>query len=249
MTDSNNDPNGYVILGGGGGIGSNVARRLAASGARLLLAGSDEARLQSVAAEIGAEVVAVDARDVAAVRDLGKDAQQRFGRVDGIVNCVGSILLKPAHLTKPDELAEVMAVNLNSAFGAVQAAADVMRKTGGSVVLMSSAAARTGLTNHEAIASAKAAVIGLARSAAATYASYGIRVNAVAPGLVDSPLTERITANDASRKASEAMHPLGRIGTPDDIASAVTWLLAQPWVTGQVLGVDGGLATARPRKG
>ena len=114
---------------------------------------------------------------------------------------------------------------------------------------VSSAAASIGLPNHEAIAAAKAGVSGLMRSAAATYAPYGLRVNAVAPGLVDTPLSQAITANDLARKASVAMHPLGRLGTPDDIAAAVCWLLGphSAWVTGQVIGVDGGLATLKPR--
>ena len=242
------DPRAYLILGGSGGIGSAVARRLAARGDRLLLAGRNPETLAAVGAETHAETALVDARDVAAVRALGKEAVVRLGRLDGVVNCVGSLLLKPAHVTKPEELAEVLAVNLNSAFGAVQAAADGMRKAGGAVVLMSSAAARHGLVNHEAIAAAKAAVLGLMRSAAATYASWGVRINAVAPGLVASPLSAGLLAAPASRQASEAMHPLGRIGTPDEVADAIVWLLDQPWVTGQVLGVDGGLATVRPRK-
>jgi NAD(P)-dependent dehydrogenase (short-subunit alcohol dehydrogenase family) len=120
---------------------------------------------------------------------------------------------------------------------------------GGSVVLVSSAAARLGLANHEAIAAAKAGVIGLTLSAAATYAARGLRVNAVAPGLVRTPLTARITGSEAALKASTALHALGRIGEPEDVASAIAWLLdpAQSWVTGQVLGVDGGLATLRSR--
>ena len=124
-----------------------------------------------------------------------------------------------------------------------------MTATGGSVVLVSSAAARVGLVNHEAIAAAKAGVIGLTLSAAATYAPRGIRVNCVAPGLVRTPMTARLTANEASLKASTAMHALGRVGDPADVAGAIDWLLGPDsgWVTGQVLGIDGGLATVRPR--
>ena len=87
----------------------------------------------------------------------------------------------------------------------------------------------------------------LARSAAATYGARGVRVNAVAPGLVDTPLAARITRNDKARERSEAMHALGRIGTPDDVAEAIDWLLSDrtSWVTGQVLGVDGGLGRVR----
>ncbi len=122
-------------------------------------------------------------------------------------------------------------------------------KSGGSLVLISSAAARVGLVNHEAIAAAKAGVEGLVRAAAASYARYGVRVNAVAPGLLRTPLTEMITSNEAAERASIAMHAIGRLGLPRDIASVVAWLLnpRNDWVTGQVLGIDGGLSTVRTR--
>ena len=118
-----------------------------------------------------------------------------------------------------------------------------MASKGGSVVLMSSAAASIGLANHEAIAACKAGVEGLVRSAAMTYAAKQIRVNAIAPGLVQTALTERIWSNPRSAEVSMAMHPLGRFGTPEDVARAVLWLASplQSWVTGQTIGVDGGL--------
>jgi NAD(P)-dependent dehydrogenase (short-subunit alcohol dehydrogenase family) len=157
-------------------------------------------------------------------------------------------LLKPAHITTNDEWDFTLRQNLNSAFYLLRAATKAM-KAGGSVVLLSSAAARTGLANHEAIAAAKAGVIGLTLSAAASYAARNIRVNCVAPGLVATPLTARITGNEASVKASAAMHALGRIGAPEDVASAIAWLLdpSNSWVTGQVIGVDGGLSSVKPR--
>jgi len=124
-----------------------------------------------------------------------------------------------------------------------------MRQEGGSIVLTSSAAARVGIANHEAIAAAKAGIIGLVLSGSATYAKNNIRLNCVAPGLVRTPMTEHITTNEASLKISLAMHPLGRLGEPSDIASLIAWLLDpnQGWVTGQVFGVDGGLGTVHAR--
>ena len=170
-----------------------------------------------------------------------------YGQLDGLVNCVGSILLKPAHRTSEQEWRATLAANLDTAFAAVSAGSAAMRKNGGSIVLLSSAAARGGLANHEAIAAAKAGVEGLALSAAASYARSGIRVNVVSPGLVRTPLAEPITNNPASEKASLAMHPLGRLGEPEDVARAIAWFLApeQSWVTGQVLGVKGGLGSIR----
>ena len=237
-----------LILGAAGGIGGALARRLAGQGASLVLAGRDAERLGALAADTGGIPFVLDATRPAEVESAVAKAVEAHGRLDGLVNCVGSILLKPAHLTSEEEWDAVVATNLKSAYASVRAAARAMTE-GGSVVLVSSAAARLGLANHEAIAAAKAGVIGLTLSAAATYAPKGIRVNAVAPGLVRTPMTARITGNEAAMKASTAMHALGRVGEPEDVASAIAWLLdpVQSWVTGQVIGVDGGLATLRSR--
>ena len=116
-------------------------------------------------------------------------------------------------------------------------------------MLLSTAAARIGLANHEAISAAKAGIEGLALAAAASYASKGIRVNCVAPGMTRTSLTAKLLQNEMMAKASAGMHALGRIGEPNDIASAIDWLLdpEQSWVTGQVIGVDGGLSRIRSR--
>ena len=238
------------VIGAAGGIGTALCRRLAARGARLVLAGRDVARLEALSREVPGDVVPLDARDGAAVGQAFSSAVERHGRIDGAVNLAGSILLKPAHATSAEEFDDVLATNLRTAFALVRAAAPAMgRSGGGSIVLLSSAAARVGLANHDAIAAAKAGVLGLALSAAATYAARNVRVNAVAPGLVRTPLAARLVGNEASLKASEAMHALGRIGETDDVASCIDFLLdpAHGWVTGQVFGVDGGLGTIRSR--
>lgn len=239
----------FLIFGATGGIGSALGRRLAGRGASLFLAGRREEALAALGSELDAAYSVADATSFAEVDRVVSDAVARFGRLDGVANCVGSLILKPAHATSEAEWQATVAANLTSAFATVRAAARAMLKDGGSIALVSTAAARAGFANHEAIAAAKGGVIGLTLAAAATYAASGIRVNAVAPGLVETPLTARILASEAARTTSLAMHPLGRLGTPDDVASALAWLLdrEQAWVTGQILGVDGGLATVRPK--
>jgi 3-oxoacyl-[acyl-carrier protein] reductase len=238
----------YIVIGAYGGVGSALSRRLAKKGANLLLAGRDEVRLASLAAELGAQTFALDASNVRQVELCMKQAVERFGPVSGVANCVGSLLLKPAHRLTEEEWDATIATNLKSAFAVVRGAAITMSQ-GGSVVLLSTAAARIGLANHEAISAAKAGIEGLALAASASYASKGIRVNCVAPGMTRTPLTAKLLQNETMAKASAGMHALGRIGEPDEVASAIEWLLnpEQSWVTGQVIGVDGGLSRIRSR--
>jgi len=239
-----------LIVGAAGASGSATARLLAAAGHHLHLAGRDRPALEALASEIGAASVhEVDARDMAAVKALVDTVADAEGRLDAVANLVGSILLKPAHLTTAEEWDDTIATNLTSAFAVVRAAAPRMRETGGSIVLASSAAAQTGIANHEAIAAAKGGIIALVRSAAATYGANGVRVNAVAPGLTRARMTARLVENEAQAEASRRMHVLGRLGEPEDIASLVSWLMdpSNSWVTGQTIGVDGGLGQTHPR--
>ena len=238
-----------LILGASGDIGSCLARLLAAAGHPLVLASRASDRLDAVAAELDARKIEVDATSVEAVNACFEAAADEFGSLAGAANCVGSVLLKPAHLTDESQWSDTLATNLTSAFATVRAAAKTM-KQGGSVVLFSSAAARTGLANHEAIAAAKAGVEGLTLAASATYASRGLRFNAIAPGLVKTKLTKQFWGSEKAAEISKAMHPLGRLGEPRDVASLAAWLLdpVNSWVTGEVFSVDGGLARLQATK-
>ena len=233
----------FIIVGAAGGIGSALSRRLKRLGAEPILFGRTADKLAELGKELDAATKTVDASNAAEF----EAAVAASGPIQGIVNCAGSVLLKPAHLTSDSDWSETLRTNLTTAFHVVRSGSRLMMQTGGSIVLCSTAAARIGLANHEAIAAAKAGVIGLTLSAAATYAGRNIRVNCVAPGLVETPLTGKITSNEAALKASLAMHALGRVGKPEHVASAISWLLdpENDWVTGQVLGVDGGLGSVR----
>lgn len=226
----------FLVIAASSGIGQATVSLLKESGHTVFTTARNETKIKPDAV--------LDATDFEAVDAVFKQA----GDIHGVVNCSGSLFLRSAHLTSKEQYQSVIDASLTTSFATMRAAGKNMSK-GGSVVFVSSAAAMEGLANHEAIAAAKAGIIGLTLSAAASYASVNLRVNAVAPGLVETPLTASLTSNQNSRSFSEAMHALGRLGKPEDIARAIVFLLNpdNSWITGQVLAVDGGLSRVRPK--
>lgn len=245
MTDLSATPHAPVtwIIGATGGIGAALARRLAPR-AQLVLSARTDAPLNALAGELGAHAVTMDATQPESVQQALVSIIQTHGRIDAVVLVVGSILLKSAHRTSLDEWHATITQNLHAAFYVTRAVTEKMQRQpgGGSILLFSTAAAQIGFANHEAIAAAKAGIEGLARATAASYAPRNIRVNVIAPGLVDTPLAQPITSNAAALEASRQMHALGRIGTAEDVAPIAEAVLFAPWMTGQVVVVDGGLA-------
>jgi 3-oxoacyl-[acyl-carrier protein] reductase len=246
MTSGNQS---YVVLGGTSRVAKALAQRIRGEGRNLLLTARNESSASELAEQFTCLTAVASADDSASIDRAVQLAVERFGRIDGVVNCIGSVMLKPAHLTTDKEWHDTLATNLTSSFFLIRAAVKAMRQDGGSIVLISSAAAQIGLANHEAIAAAKAGIIGLTLSTAATYAGRGIRVNAVAPGLVKSEMTRKLWETESAAAASTQMHALGRLGEPDDIAKAIAWLLDSEnnWITGQTIAVDGGLSAVVPR--
>lgn len=229
----------FLVIAASSGIGQATASMLREAGHHVTTTARDSNKITPD--------ITLDASDFDAVDAAFSHAISAHGALDGVVNCAGSLLLKSAHLTTQAQYQATIDASLTTAFATVRAAGKHLQHA--SVVLVSSAAAMEGLASHEAIAAAKAGIIGLTLSAAASYASNNVRFNAVAPGLTQTPLTTAITGNETSRKFSEAMHALGRLGTPEDVARAIVFLLdpANSWITGQVLAVDGGLSRVRPK--
>jgi 3-oxoacyl-[acyl-carrier protein] reductase len=230
----------YIVIAASSGIGQAVVTGLLTQGHKVFKTSRQREKIEPDAV--------LDATDFEAVERVFGEAQDKNGAIDGVVNCSGSLLLKPAHLTGKEQYQSVIDASLTTSFAVARAAGKYMT-AGGSVVFISSAAALEGLANHDAIAAAKAGLVGLTLSCAATYAGNNLRFNAVAPGLTETPLTAAITGNETSRKFSEGMHALGRLGTPEDISRAIIFFLdpANSWITGQILAVDGGLSCIRPK--
>lgn len=237
-----------LILGATGGIGAALAHRVAARGARPVMFGRDPVRLAALATELpGAEAAVVDVTDSAAL----KSAILALGTpLAGLAFCVGSIVLKPFSRTTEADMLDAFRLNAVAAALSVQAALPALLAGQGSVVLFSSVAARAGFTNHLAIAAAKAAVEGMTVAMAAELAP-AIRVNCIAPSLTRSRIAEPLTKNPAMAEAIAKLHPLPRLGEPEDIAAMADLLLspAAGWITGQVIAVDGGRSTLRTKAG
>lgn len=238
-----------LIIGATGGVGSLLTRRCAEAGASLTLFSRNQEKLQSLEEAFpDAVTVTGDAATSADLERAVSHAESAYGKVDVLFHAVGSILLRPLHQTSEEQFRQTLDLNLVSPFLAMKAVLPgMLSRNNGSIVLCSSVAGNTGLRNHEAVSAAKGGLEAMVRSAAMTYARQNIRVNAVAFGLVDTPLAASITRNETARAASAAMHPLGRIGTPDDVTSALIYFASAQsgWTTGQVLHVDGGMSVGK----
>jgi NAD(P)-dependent dehydrogenase (short-subunit alcohol dehydrogenase family) len=238
-----------LITGAAGGLGRAVAKRMAHAGWTVVAAGRDPERLQDL--EAVDHRVAADVSTPDGAAEALAAAAAHLGQVPGaLVHCAGGTLIQPLHRTGDDSYRNTLAANLDSAFFTLRAYVRALldAKQRGSAVLVSTVAAAIGVPNHEAIAAAKGGVEALVRSAAATYSGQGVRVNAVAPGLMETPATASLLRPPGARDSIAAQYPLGRHGQPEDVAAAIAWLAGDDadWVTGQVLPVDGGFTAVRP---
>lgn len=235
-----------LITGASGGIGSALAHQLHIQGCRVAVVGRDTSRLVDVeaAVRITADTTTPDGAALAITA-----CQETLGAAPTLLaHCVGSTLIASLHRTRLEAYREVMRVNLDSAVFMLQAWIAALQGAPGAAVFASSVVARIGVANHEAIAAAKGGVEALVRSAAATYASQGVRVNAVAPGMTETPMTAGMLKMPAMREGAARQYPLGGVQTADQVADVMAWLLGDgsARLTGQVIAVDGGFTTVRP---
>ncbi|HTH28098.1 MAG TPA: 3-oxoacyl-[acyl-carrier-protein] reductase [Sphingobium sp.] len=234
-----------LVTGASGGIGSAVARALAAQGARLALSGSNEAKLKDFAAELGGDHVTLtcDLSDPASVDALVPAAVEALGKLDILVNNAGITRDNLILRMKDEEWADVQRVNLEAAFRLIRAAAKPMMKARfGRIISITSVVGVTGNPGQANYAASKAGLIGMSKSLAQELASRGITVNCVAPGFIRSAMTDAL--NDAQKDAINGRIPAGGMGEGADIGAAVAYLASREagYVTGQTLHVNGGMA-------
>jgi 3-oxoacyl-[acyl-carrier protein] reductase len=233
-----------LVTGGTRGIGLATARELAGCGATVVLTGRDEVAAKTAAESVGGPVTGqrLDVTDAKAVATLVRGIAKEHGRLDVVVANAGIMEGALLGMIRDDDVQRTLNTNVAGTIHTVQAAARaMMRKKSGSIVVIASVVGERGSAGQTVYAASKAAVANLARSAAKELGGSGIRVNAVAPGVIDTALTADLS--DQVRAESVRNTPLGRLGAADEVAKAVRFLAGEDssFITGQVLGVDGGL--------
>jgi NAD(P)-dependent dehydrogenase (short-subunit alcohol dehydrogenase family) len=242
-----------VVTGGAAGIGRATARMLAAEGARVGIADVDEAGGERVAAEIreaGGECFfrRVDVRRMADLEAVVGEAADRYGRLDALVNNAAVAVPGPAGEMAEEDWARVLDVNLSGVWRGMRAAIPrMLAQGGGSIVNLSSVQAHVGFLGWAGYAASKGGIEALTRQAAVEYAPMGIRINAVVPGTIMTEMNERIMRDSDDGAAVIAgwtsMHPVGRVGQPEEVAAAIVFLASDEasFITGELLRVDGGM--------
>lgn len=238
-----------LIYGGSGGIGAATARALKARGFGLHLVGRDPDRLEAIAGELAAGFTTGDVGDDTLFARATAAAAGE-GALDGLVYAVGTINLKPIARLGDADFIRDFSINALGAAKAIQAGLPALKRAEGTpgVVLFSTVAVAQGFAAHASVAMAKGAVEGLTLALAAELAPK-IRVNCIAPSLTRTPLAKALTGKEAMARAIADLHPLQRLGEPDDIAPLAALLVSQEasWITGQIIGVDGGRSSLRTK--
>ncbi|MBX6770297.1 MAG: glucose 1-dehydrogenase [Chloroflexi bacterium] len=243
-----------VLPGGAGGIGAALARGLAEYGADVVIAGRSVERARAVANDLAATgrrtmALSVEVTDPESVRRLVEEVVGQFGRLDILVNCVGTQYEAPAEEFPFDQWKRVMEVNVAGTFLTCQAAGRVMiAQRSGSIINLSSVRGQLAIRRgYAAYTPSKAAVNNLTRQLATEWAPYNVRVNAIAPTFIETPLVANMLADPEFRRSLTERIPLGRVGVPADIVGATIFLAspASSFITGHILLVDGGVTATQ----
>ena len=240
----------HLIGGITGGIGSKLAVKLGTGDDSVAGYARKAVNGDSFSPQDKFVLKTCDATDPEALETVINEFQKELGSIDSYTHAIGSIYLRPAHLTPVEDWLQTIQTNLSSAFYALRSVTKIMSKQGhGSCLFFSTAAAQTGIANHEAIAAAKGGIEAMVRAAAASYASRGLRINAIAPSLTDTPLSQAIVGSEQALEISKRMHPTGAIGEASDVASLAAWLHSDQakFVTGQTFVIDGGISKIVPK--
>jgi len=236
-----------IITGGGSGIGKAIAAAFAREGASVVIAGRDQKKLNSAAAEIGGDCLAVTA-DVSKAKDVEKlvgAAIAKFKRIDVLVNNAGVLLPGTAEQLSEKDFDQTFNVNVRGLWLLSRAVLPHMRASnsgGGSIINIGSVLSMLGARNRVAYAASKGAVLAMTRAMALDHAGENIRVNCICPGIVETELVAKFNMDESARRQRLAMHPAGRFGQPDDVAGLAVFLASDEsaWITGTAQTVDGG---------
>lgn len=235
------------ISGGGTGIGAATALRFAQEGAIVVLCGRRSEPLEKVVAQIvgnggRAEAVQADVSNEAQYSGAIEAAAQRHGKLDILVNNAMAYTWGGITETSTEQWHANFATSVDGTFWGTRAAMKLMQKNGGSIINLSSICGVLGTPGMAGYSAAKAAIINFSRAAAAEGAAHGIRVNSVIPAVVETPATAGMLSDDAARKGTEKLIPMGRVGQPEELANAILFLASDEasYITGAALPVDGG---------
>lgn len=235
-----------VVAGGSSGLGLDIAKGFAREGARVVIAARSGERLAGAAEEVGAIPIVCDITRFESVEALASETLERCGRLDIAVNSAGFEQQTAIRDITPETLEPMVAVQFTGGVYFIRHMANAMQ-SGGSLVTISSLTGVLVPQNYAAYAGAKAGINHVTRIAASEYGADGIRVNAVAASVVETPMTAHLLAIPAVQSAFLEQTPLGRLSEPGDVTSAVLWLASDEssYITGQVLVVDGGTSTRK----
>ena len=231
----------YLIFGATGAIGSKLANQFYESKEDCHLIARNEEEVKTISTKLSYTYSVCDVLKIDFVKNLLEDLSST--EILGIAYCVGSIDIKPFKLTKASDFVSSYVLNLVAVTDIIRNFQENLKKNNASVVLFSTVAAKKGFTNHSIISSAKSGVEGLTVALAAEFAPY-IRVNCIAPSLTKSKIAKNVIKNSKMEESIAKLHPLKRIGEGSDAAHLANFLLSEKssWVTGQIIGVDGGRA-------